>query len=296
MRSILFVPGDSARKQEKSLQSGSDVLVLDLEDSVALREKPMARSMTLAFLQQHAPASTRPSLYVRVNALGSGLADEDLTTVMPGKPDGIVAPKVVGGKDLAEFSARLSVHEARNGIPLGSTKILPVVTETAAAVLALPTIPGSTERLSGLSWGGEDLAADIGAEVNHDAAGAYTSTYVIARSMALLTAVASGVAPIETAFVNYRDLDAFAADCVTARRDGFTGRIAIHPSQVNVINQVFTPSAEAIKRARMIVDAFAANPGMGVVGIDGEMIEMPHLRQAERILQRYDAILQMSRG
>lgn len=294
MRSILFVPGDSARKQEKSLQSGADALVLDLEDSVAFQEKPRARTMTSEFLQRHIPTRERPLLYVRVNALDTGLTDEDLTIVMSGRPDGIVAPKVVGGRDLADFAARLSRHEERLGITVGFTRILPVVTETAAAVLALPTVPGSTERLIGLSWGGEDLAADIGAESNHDEAGAYTPTYVMARSMALLTAVASGVEPIETAFISYHDLEAFAADCVTARRDGFTGRIAIHPSQVPVINEVFTPSAEVVKRARMIIDAFAANPGMGVVGIDGGMVEMPHLRQAERIMRRYQAILDIS--
>lgn len=294
MRSMLFVPGDSARKQEKCLQSRADALILDLEDSVALPAKAKAREMTLAFLQNQVPQASRPLLYVRVNALDSGLTDEDLASVMPGKPDGIVVPKAKGGKDLAEISQRLSLHEARNGIPDGSTKILPVATETAGAVLALPTVPGSTTRMSGLTWGGEDLAADIGAEANHDDTGAYTSIYILTRSMALLTAVASGVQPIETAFTNYVDSDAFAADCLVARRDGFTGRIAIHPNQVDVINDIFTPSEPAVRRATAIIDAFAANPGMGVVGMDGEMIDMPHLRQAERIMQRYKAILELS--
>lgn len=294
MRSMLFVPGDSARKQEKCLQSRADALILDLEDSVALPAKAKAREMTLAFLQNQVPQASRPLLYVRVNALDSGLTDEDLASVMPGKPDGIVVPKAKGGKDLGDISKRLSLHEARNGIPDGSTKILPVATETAGAVLALPTVPGSTTRMSGLTWGGEDLAADIGAEANHDDTGAYTSIYILTRSMALLTAVASGVQPIETAFTNYVDSDAFAADCLVARRDGFTGRIAIHPNQVDVINDIFTPSEPAVRRATAIIDAFAANPGMGVVGMDGEMIDMPHLRQAERIMQRYKAILELS--
>ncbi|HJQ15969.1 MAG TPA: CoA ester lyase [Allosphingosinicella sp.] len=294
MRSILFVPGDSARKQEKCLETRADALILDLEDSVALSEKPKARSMTAAFLKRQVPNEARPLLYVRVNALDTGLTDDDLAAVMPGTPDGIMIPKAVGGRDMADICARLSHHEARNGIADGATKLLPVATETAAAVLALPTIPGSTSRMSGLTWGGEDLAADIGAEANHDGAGAYTETYVMARSMALLTAVASGVDPIETAFTNYRETEAFRTDCLRARRDGFTGRIAIHPNQVDIINEVFTPSPEAVKRARSIVEAFAANPGMGVVGIEGEMIDMPHLRQSERILRRYEAIIAMT--
>lgn len=292
---MLFVPGDSARKQEKCLESRADALIMDLEDSVALSEKPKAREMTLAFLERQVPLEARPLLYVRVNSLDTGLTDDDLAAVMAGKPDGILIPKAVGGRDMADICARLSVHEARNGITDGTTKVLPVATETAAAVLALPTIPSSTKRMSGLTWGGEDLAADIGAEANHDESGAYTPTYVMTRSMALLTAVASGVEPIETAFTNYRDIDGFRANCLCARRDGFTGRIAIHPDQVDIINEVFTPSPAAVKRATLIVEAFAANRGMGVVGIEGEMIDMPHLRQSERILRRHESILAMTR-
>lgn len=295
MRSLLFVPGDSARKQEKCLQSRADALILDLEDSVAPSQKPRAREMTSAFLQSQATARNRPLLYVRVNALDSGLTDEDLSAIMPGRPDGVLLPKSVGGASLAELSDRLSAHEGRNGIAHGSTRILPVATETAAAVLALPTVPGSTARLSGLTWGGEDLAADIGAETNHDDSGRYTSPYILARSMALLTAVAAGVEPIETAFTNYDNRDSFVADCLTSRRDGFTGRIAIHPNQVDIINEVFTPSQEAVRRARMIMDAFAANPERGVIGIEGEMIDLPHLRQAQRIMRRYQAIQDLAK-
>lgn len=296
MRSLLFVPGDSARKQEKSLTSPADALILDLEDSVAGPQKPTARAMTLEFLRRNAGSAQCPQLYVRINALDSGLADDDLAAVMPGRPVGILLPKAVGGKDLADASRRLSMHEARNGIPDGATRILPVATESAAAVLALPTVPGATTRLSGLTWGGEDLAADIGAEANHDESGNYTPPYVVARSLALMTAVAAGTDPIETAFTNYTDGAAFERDCLNSRRDGFTGRIAIHPAQVEIINAVFTPSADAIRRATRIIDAFTANPGMGVVGIDGEMIDMPHLRQAERIMRQHDKILALRRG
>lgn len=291
MRSLLFVPGDNARKQEKCLETAADALILDLEDSVALTEKPRAREMTRAFLQRQAGARESRLLYVRINALDTGLTDDDLAAVMPARPDGLLVPKAVGGAQLVDIGNRVAAHEAACGIAAGSTRLLPVATETAAAVLALPTIPGATARLAGLTWGGEDLAADIGAESNHDERlGTYTEIYRTVRTMALLTAVAAGTEPIETAFTNYKDSDAFRADCLLARRDGFTGRIAIHPNQVDIINEVFTPSAQAVSRAQMIVDAFAANPGMGVVGIEGEMIDMPHLRQSERILARHAAI------
>lgn len=290
MRSMLFVPGDDIRKLEKSLLSKADALILDLEDSVALTQKTKARTMVLDFLRRHVPVRPRPLLYVRINPLDTGMTDEDLDAILTGKPDGVMIPKAVGRTDLVETARLLSRHEERAGTPDGFTKIMLVATETAAAVLALPTVPGSTTRLSALTWGGEDLAADIGAEQNHDDSGAFTPTYVMVRSMALLTAVASGVQPIDTPFTNYRDLEAFAADCKISRRDGFTGRIAIHPNQVGIINDMFTPSLEAVRHARSIVDAFAANPGLGVVGIDGKMIDRPHLRQAERILERHQAI------
>lgn len=290
MRSLLFVPGDSERKQARCLESKADALILDLEDSVAPPQKPVARVMVAAFLRRTASAPQRPLLYVRVNALDTGETEADLTAIMDGRPDGVLLPKTIGGASLKDLCARLTAHERRVGIVEGSTRILPVATETASAVLALPTVPGSTARLSGLTWGGEDLAADIGAEANHDESGNYTAPYVMARSMALLTAVAAACAPIETAFTNYTNPEAFRADCLRSRRDGFTGRIAIHPSQVDTINEIFTPSADVVAHSRKIVEAFRANPGLGVIGIDGEMIDMPHLRQAERILRRHEAL------
>lgn len=290
MRSLLFVPGDSERKQARCLESKTDALILDLEDSVAPPQKPLAREMVAAFLRRTTSAPQRPLLYVRVNALDTGETDADLAAIMDGRPDGVLLPKTIGGASLKDLCARLTGHERRVGTAEGSTRILPVATETAAAVLALPTVPGSTARLSGLTWGGEDLAADIGAEANHDESGNYTPPYVMARSMALLTAVAAACAPIETAFTNYTNAAAFRTDCLRSRRDGFTGRIAIHPSQVDTINEIFTPSAAVVAHSRRIVEAFRANPGLGVIGIDGEMIDMPHLRQAERILRRHEAL------
>lgn len=291
MRSWLFVPGDSARKQEKCLEANADALILDLEDSVAHSEKPNARVMTREFIANlKKSTSQRPKLYVRVNDLSTGLTDEDIAGVMQAAPDGIMLPKAVGGKDLAELDRRLSAAEARFGHDSGSTRIISVATETAAAVLALHTVSGSTQRLVALTWGGEDLAADIGAEANSEPGGGYTQPYLVARSMALFAAVASTVDPIDTAFINYKDTAKFEEDCRISRRDGFVGRIAIHPAQVAVINEMYTPSQKVLDRAARIVDAFDSNPGLGVVGIDGEMIDYPHYRQAQRILKRMQSL------
>jgi len=289
MRSWLFVPGDSARKQEKSLDCGADVLILDLEDSVAASEKEAARMMTRAFIAATKSLPKRPKLYVRVNDFTTGLTAADLEGVMPAGPDGIMLPKAVGGRDLIALDNQLSSAEAKLGLKSGATRIIPVATETAAAVLALPSVSGSTERLVALTWGAEDLAADVGAESNIETGDKYTTPYLVVRSLALFAAVASGVDPIDTAYVNYKDTDKFAADCRLSRRDGFVGRIAIHPAQVPVINETYTPSPAAIERARKIVHAFDSNPGVGVIGLDGEMLDMPHYRQATRILRRIAA-------
>jgi len=289
MRSWLFVPGDSARKQQKSLDCGADVLILDLEDSVAASEKEAARNMTRDFITATKPSQRRPKLYVRVNDLGTGLTAADLDGVMPAGPDGIMLPKAVGGRDLIELDNRLSAAESELGLASGATRIIPVATETAAAVLALPSVSGSTKRMVALTWGAEDLAADVGAESNIESGDTYTTPYLVTRALALFAAVASAVDPIDTAYVNYKDTDKFAADCRISRRDGFVGRIAIHPAQVPVINETYSPSAAAIARARKIVQAFDSNPGLGVIGIDGEMLDMPHYRQAKRILRRIEA-------
>jgi citrate lyase subunit beta/citryl-CoA lyase len=289
MRSLLFVPGDSARKLEKALGSGADVLLIDLEDSVALASKEEARRVTAEFLQAANSQAARPLLYVRVNGLTTGLTDADLDGIMPAGPDGIVLPKTVGGPDVSHIGAKLAVREAEYDLPDGGTKVIAIATENALGVFALGTFGGCSHRLAGIAWGGEDLSADIGAETNRREDGSYTEPYRLARALTLLGATAAEVEPIDSVFTNFRDMEGLAAECREARRDGFIAKMAIHPAQVPVINEAFTPSAEALAKARAVVDAFAANPGLGVVGVEGEMLDLPHLKRSERLLARAGA-------
>ncbi|MCD2185060.1 HpcH/HpaI aldolase/citrate lyase family protein [Rhizobium sp. GN54] len=284
MRSLLFVPGDSARKLEKALTSKADALLIDLEDSVSLEAKDEARSITSEFLQENVAGSGRPRLYVRINGLSTGLAEADLDRIMPAAPDGVVLPKAVGGADVAALAALLSRREA--GGARAATRILAIATENAAGVFALGTFSGSSDRLVGLAWGGEDLSADLGAASNRTDSGAYADPYRLARTLTLLGAASAGVAAIDAVYTNFRDMAGLEAECFEARRDGFVGKMAIHPAQVPIINAAFAPTTEEIARARAVVAAFADNPGAGVVGVDGEMLDRPHLLRAERLLAR----------
>ncbi|MEJ1161132.1 HpcH/HpaI aldolase/citrate lyase family protein [Prosthecomicrobium sp. N25] len=286
MRSLLFVPGDSTRKLDKALASGADVLLVDLEDSVAPAAKAAARVTTAAFLKANVPAAGRPRLFVRVNAFDTGLTDDDLDTVVAAGAEGIVLPKAAGGPDVARLDARIAVREALADRPDGGVAILPIVTETALAVFQCGTYRGSSARLAGLAWGGEDLAADLGAHANRDAAGRWLEPYRLARSLTLLGAAAAEVAPVDTVTVDFRNEAGLEAECRDAVRDGFTAKMAIHPAQVPVINALFTPSPEAVAEAEAIVEAFRAAGDVGVIGIAGKMVDRPHLRQAERILAR----------
>lgn len=270
LRSLLFVPGDRPERMVKALGLGADALILDLEDSVAPAGKVAARAHVAAFL---AEPRTMP-LFVRINPLDSGLADDDLAAVLPGKPDGIMLPKAEGGASLAALDARLS----------GDIAILPIATETAAAMFALGTYGGVTDRLVGLTWGAEDLPAAIGAATSREADGSYTAPYQLARSLTLFGAHAAGVAAIETVYPDFRDLDGLNAYAARGRRDGFTGMMAIHPSQVAVINAAFTPSAEERAKAQAIIDLFTANPGAGALQLDGRMVDAPHLKAAKALL------------
>lgn len=284
MRSLLFVPGDSVRKLEKALASQADALLIDLEDSVSLEAKDEARAITAAFLQEHVTSHGRPRLFVRVNGLQTGLIDADLDRIMPAAPDGVVLPKAVGGTDVAQLAARLSMREESAG--LAATRILAIATENAAGVFALGTFAGCSDRLVGLAWGGEDLSADIGAASNRTDSGAYADPYRLARTLTLLGAASAGVAAIDAVYTNFRDMQGLDAECREARRDGFVGKMAIHPAQVPIINAAFAPTPEEIARAKAVVAAFADNPGAGVVGVDGEMLDRPHLLRAERLLAR----------
>ena len=282
MRSLLFVPGDSERKIGRAGESGADVLILDLEDSVAPGNKAAARACTLSALT--GPRSSL--LYVRINALDTDLADGDLEAVLPARPDGIVLPKSQSARDVQDLSARLDALETEHGIAPGSTRILPIVTETAASLFHTGTYREAGPRLEAMSWGAEDLSADLGASANRDEAGAYFDAYRLARTLCLTGAVAAGVAPVDTVYTNFRDEDGLRREAETSAVEGFTAKLAIHPAQVPVINEVFTPSAEAVGRANRIVEAFRDAGDAGVIGLDGEMLDRPHLVRAENLLAR----------
>jgi citrate lyase subunit beta/citryl-CoA lyase len=285
MRSFLFVPADSAKKLDKAMTSGADALVVDLEDSIALDGKARARQSAAAFLKEAMAAPSRPYLLVRVNGLQTGLTDADLDAIAAAKPDAIMLPKAEGGAAVVHADAKLAVREAVSGLPEGVIKILPIATESAAALFLAGTFAGASVRLMGLTWGAEDLSAELGAHANRDAQGRFLDPYRLARVLCLAGAATAQVPAIDTVYVDFRDEKGFRRECGEACRDGFVGKMAIHPAQVPIINAVFTPSAEALTRAQAIVDAFAQNPGAGVVGIGGVMYDRPHLVKAQRLLE-----------
>jgi citrate lyase subunit beta / citryl-CoA lyase len=284
MRSFLFVPADSAKKLDKAMTSGADALIIDLEDSIALDGKAQARQSAAAFLKEAMAAPRRPYLLVRVNGLQTGLTDADLDAVAPTRPDAIMLPKAEGGTAVTLADAKLAVREAVNGLPDGAIEILPIATETASALFLMGTFAGASTRLIGLTWGAEDLSAELGAHANRDAQNRFLDPYRLARALCLAGAAAAQVPAIDTVYVDFRDDKGFRRECEEACRDGFVGKMAIHPAQVPIINAVFTPNAEALAHAQQIVDAFAQNPGAGVVAIGGAMYDRPHLARAQRLL------------
>jgi citrate lyase subunit beta / citryl-CoA lyase len=282
LRSLLFVPGDSAKKFARACQSGADVLILDLEDAVAPAMKEVARVQVSEWLGQAEEAS--PNLFVRVNPLDTGLTEADLEAVVRPGLAGILVPKANGAHDVATIGALIDPLETAAGLAPGSVRIMVVATETPAAMFNLGSYAPPHSRLIGLTWGAEDLAAAIGATANKEADGAWTEPYRIARSLCLFAAAAAEVAPIDTLYSDFRDTVGLEADCRKARRDGFTGRIAIHPDQVETINGCFSPSVEDVTHARRIVAAFDAQPELGTIGIDGNMYDIPHLKAARKTL------------
>ncbi len=286
MRSLLFVPGDSPKKLDKGMASGADALIIDLEDSISAANKEAARETALAFLKDARAAKDRPRLLVRVNAIDTGLTDADLDAVMRAAPDAIMLPKAEGGVSVMHLDAKLAVREAENGLPDNSTTIVALATETATAMFLVGTFRNASARLTGLTWGAEDLSADLGAQANRDSDGLFLDPYRLARSLCLAGAASAGVQAIDTVYVDFRNEAGLRRETEDARRDGFTAKMAIHPGQVAIINEVFTPTAEAIAHAKRVVDAFAAAPGGGVVGIDGVMYDRPHLVRAQALLAR----------
>lgn len=289
MRSGLFVPGDSSKKLKKAMESGADAIFIDLEDSVSQDNKAQARETSAGFLREIEQETSRPKLYVRVNAFETELTETDLEGIMPAKPDGIVLPKSEHGQDVTKLDAMLRVNEAENSIEDGATKIIAIITETAIGVLNAGTYRRSSKRLQAVAWGAEDLSADIGSSRRHDD-GTYRDVFRYARLQTLLGAVAAEVEPLDTVYPDFRDEAGLEQECRQGKLDGFTSKMAIHPAQVPIINAIYTPSADEVARAQKIVDAFKTAGNPGVLGVDGQMLDRPHLLKAEKLLSRYRAI------
>jgi citrate lyase subunit beta / citryl-CoA lyase len=290
LRSWLFVPGDSERKQARARSTPADVLILDLEDSVEAAQLPAARRRVAEVLSGAAPESGA-QLWVRVNPPDGPLFAEDLSAVCStAAPAGLVLPKISLPAQISAVAERLGALERQRGIALGSVRLLVIATETPQGLLSLPQYPQAlaatpaAARLAGLTWGAEDLSAALGASGRSDAHGALTFTFQLARSSCLLAAAALGVQAIDGVFTNFRDGGGLQNELTAARRDGFSGKLAIHPEQVSAINTAFSPSAAEREHALKVVAAFAAAPGAGVVQLDGQMIDRPHLLLAQRIL------------
>ena len=284
MRSLLFVPGDDERKIAKGLGSAADALILDLEDAVAPQRKAAARELCAATL---ASEGRRKKLFVRINGLDTSEALLDLSAVVRGRPFGIMLPKCSGGDDVRLVAHYLTALEAREGVTAGEIRVLPIVTETGSAIFGLdtyadPPIP----RLCGMLWGGEDLAADVGAIANRSDDGRYAAPYELARSLCLFAATAASVIAVDAVYTNFRDTAGLKKEAAEALRSGFSAKAAIHPDQIVAINEAFTPSAADIETARRVIAAFDAAPGAGVASVEGRMLDRPHYRTAQRVLAR----------
>jgi citrate lyase subunit beta/citryl-CoA lyase len=279
---LLFVPGDSERKFAKARESGADALILDLEDSVAPPQKAAARAIVSRLVEDKTPRDW--AFFARINALDTGLTLDDLCAVVKPGLDALLIPKANGAADIERIGHYLDALEAKAGMAPGTVKLAIVATETARAMFALGSYAPVHPRLVGLTWGAEDLSAALGATDNKEPDGAWTFPYKVARAQCLFAASAAEVAPLDTLYVDFRDPEGLERDCRRSRRDGFTGRIAIHPDQIAAINRCYAPSDTEIAHARRIVEAFAANPGAGTLGIDGKMVDIPHLKAAQKTL------------
>jgi citrate lyase subunit beta/citryl-CoA lyase len=280
MRSLLFVPADSERKLARAPEAGADGLILDLEDSVVPANRQRARAAVRGFLEATRGAGFER--WVRINPLAGDAALDDLGAIVAGRPEGIFLPKCMPS-DLATLDHYLAAFETASSIPRGTIRIIAIATETPAAMFAMGGYAGVSPRLHGITWGAEDLAAAIGGNNRrHD--GVYEDVYRLARSLCLLAAAAAGVAPLDTIHTDFRDAAALAAECAAARRAGFTGKLAIHPAQIEAINSAFAVSAEEVAWARRVVALFAANPGAGTLSLDDRMLDRPHLVLARRLL------------
>jgi len=290
MRSLLFIPADDERKLGKGVTSGADALILDLEDAVSAARKGAAREIAARYIEATRPVGMRPRLYVRINALDTPHWERDLAGVAGSRPDGIILPKARSGEDVHKLAIALQHGEERAGLPKGEIRIIAIATEVPVSLLNMHTYVEASTRLEGLTWGAEDLSGALGAKTNREDDGrTWRSPYRLARDLCLVTAVAGDVQPIDTVFVNFRDEEGLRLEAQEAARDGFTGKMAIHPNQVEAINAAFTPSAEEIAAAEEIARAFADKPDAGVIAIRGNMVDRAHVVRAERILARAKA-------
>lgn len=290
LRSFLFIPGDSEKKLGKVDGCGADAVILDLEDAVSSTNKSLARQMVADFLKTRSKHGRTTQLWVRVNPFDTGLTDDDVAAIVPGAPDGIMQPKINGPECVRELSALLDRLEVQAGMEPGAIAILPVATETPLAPFRLGDFAtAGLSRLAGLTWGAEDLSSAMGASTNLGPDGKWAFTYQMVRSLTLMAAHASGVPAYETLYVDFRDAEGLRASCRAARAEGWSGRIAIHPAQVAVINESFSPSEEEVDFARRVLAAFEAEPNAGTVGIDGKMYDIPHLKAAQKTLAIYEA-------
>ena len=287
MRSLLFIPADDEKKLAKGLSAGADALILDLEDAVVTPRKAAARALAAQYIADARQRGGQPRLYVRINALDTGLWQDDVAAVIGARPDGLLLPKARSGDDVHRLSLTLRHEEERAGAPVGATRIVAIATETPASLFQLHTYAESSSRLEALTWGAEDLSAVVGSSANREADGrAWTSPYRLARDLTLFAAAAAGVEAIDTVYVNLRDAEGLALEAQAAARDGFTAKMAIHPGQVATINAAFTPGPEEVAAAEEIVRLFADNPGAGALAHRGQMVDKPHLARAERTLAR----------
>lgn len=273
MRSLLFVPADSERKIDKAMVSGADVIILDLEDSVAPKNKPAARAIAAETLRR---PRTGPQLYIRVNALDTGLTSDDIAAVLPARPDGLIQPKTETGACVEKLAALTGAD----------MPVIAIATETAGAMFGLGTYSDLNANLRGIAWGAEDLSNELGAQANRTPDGLLTEPYRLARTLCLFGARAAGIEPVDTVYVDFRDQAGLEQDCMQGVRDGFNCKMAIHPAQVATINRIFTPSAEQVTEARSVIQAFAEAGDAGVVGIDGKMYDIPHLNRSRKLLDR----------
>ncbi len=290
LRSLLFIPADSEKKLGKADDCGADAVIFDLEDAVAPARKPVARDMLGEFLAARPAGKRQGQLWVRINPLDTPMALEDLAAVAAHQPDGIMLPKAEGPEDLLQLHYYLEALETTADLEVGSIQLLPVATETPAATLRLNEyVDFALPRLQGLTWGAEDLSSAVGATGNKDENGEWAFTYKLARSRTLLAAHAAGVHAIDTLYADFKDMEGLAKASRASRAEGFSGRLAIHPAQVDVINECYLPSAEEVALAQRIVDAFEAEPDVGTIGIDGKMYDIPHLKQARNTLALHDS-------